>query len=105
MSDTETEIPAATTSLKKKEGIFDEGFLAAIIGLGNVFNFYFHKVMPIIGGIISGDLGAYRYLPRSVNTFFTREQMVGALGDAGFADVAAYPQTFGIAVAYRGVRV
>ena len=45
MSDTETEIPAATTSLKKKEGIFDEGFLVIITGLGNVFNFYFHIYM------------------------------------------------------------
>jgi len=45
MSDAETEIPAEITSPRGKDGIFDEGFLAAIIGLGNVFNFLFHIYM------------------------------------------------------------
>lgn len=63
------------------------------------------RIMPMTATWVSGDKsGAYKYLPRSVSTFLTREQMVGAMGASGFADVAAIPLTFGVCVCYRGIR-
>jgi demethylmenaquinone methyltransferase/2-methoxy-6-polyprenyl-1,4-benzoquinol methylase len=68
-----------------------------------VYNFYCAKVMPWTATWISGDQsGAYKYLPHSVETFLTREQMTEKLVSAGFADVEARPLTFGAVVVYRG---
>jgi demethylmenaquinone methyltransferase/2-methoxy-6-polyprenyl-1,4-benzoquinol methylase len=66
-------------------------------------DFYTERVMPITATLVSRDRsGAYKYLPRSVDTFYTREQMIAALGDAGFENVTAHPQTFGVCVCYVG---
>jgi demethylmenaquinone methyltransferase/2-methoxy-6-polyprenyl-1,4-benzoquinol methylase len=65
---------------------------------------YTERVMPWTATLIAGDRsGAYRYLPRSVSTFLSREEMVAAIGGAGFGEVTARPLTFGVAVVYRGV--
>ena len=65
--------------------------------------FYFNHILPRTATLIARDRsGAYRYLPRSVNTFLSREQLVGMMQTAGFVNIAARPLTFGIAVAYVG---
>ena len=70
-----------------------------------LYSFYFSYVMPRTAAMIAGDRsGAYRYLPRSVNTFLDRSQTVAMLENAGFADVTVRPLTFGIAAIYRGVK-
>ncbi len=70
-----------------------------------LYNFYFRRVIPCTATLISRDrTGAYRYLPRSVNTFITPQQMTGGMQQAGFSQVAARALTFGISVCYRGVR-
>jgi demethylmenaquinone methyltransferase/2-methoxy-6-polyprenyl-1,4-benzoquinol methylase len=70
-----------------------------------LYNFYFRKVLPRTATWISGDrTGAYKYLPESVNTFIGREEMMGMMRDAGFADVRQFPMTFGVCVCYRGVK-
>ncbi|HWV24466.1 MAG TPA: ubiquinone/menaquinone biosynthesis methyltransferase, partial [Thermomicrobiales bacterium] len=55
--------------------------------LGPLFRFYFETVVPIIGGILSGDLKAYRYLPRSVKNFPTADQLADIFHAAGLEDV------------------
>jgi demethylmenaquinone methyltransferase / 2-methoxy-6-polyprenyl-1,4-benzoquinol methylase len=73
--------------------------------LRGLYNFYFRRVLPRTATLISGDkTGAYKYLPESVNTFVGREQMVGMMRDAGFAQVEQFPMTFGVCVCYRGVK-
>jgi demethylmenaquinone methyltransferase/2-methoxy-6-polyprenyl-1,4-benzoquinol methylase len=73
--------------------------------LRGMYNFYFRQVLPRTATLISGDkTGAYKYLPESVNTFIGREQMMGMMRDAGFADVEQHPMTFGVCVCYRGVK-
>lgn len=70
-----------------------------------LYNFYFRKVMPRTATWISGDkIGAYKYLPESVNTFISRELMQERMAGAGFGEVVARAMTFGICVCYRGVR-
>jgi demethylmenaquinone methyltransferase/2-methoxy-6-polyprenyl-1,4-benzoquinol methylase len=73
--------------------------------LRGLYNFYFRHIMPRTAALIARDRsGAYRYLPRSVNTFLGRQQMIDLLQQAGFREVTATPLTFGVAVVYRGVR-
>lgn len=64
---------------------------------------YCNVIMPRTATFISGDRsGAYKYLPRSVKTFMSREEMVRSMAAAGFANVSATPLTFGVCVCYRG---
>ena len=73
--------------------------------LRGIYNFYFTQVLPRTATLIARDRsGAYRYLPRSVNTFIDREKMVALMSGAGFSDVTVKALTFGIAVVYRGVK-
>ena len=65
---------------------------------------YCQRVMPVTAAWIAGDRsGAYRYLPRSVGTFLTPDQMRDSIAAAGFGAVTATPLTFGVAMIYRGV--
>jgi demethylmenaquinone methyltransferase/2-methoxy-6-polyprenyl-1,4-benzoquinol methylase len=66
--------------------------------------FYTHHVMPRTATWISGDRsGAYRYLPKSIGTFWSRDKMTDMLHAAGFDDVSQHPMTFGVCVCYRGL--
>lgn len=68
-------------------------------------DFYCGWVMPWTATLISGDRsGAYRYLPRSVETFMPRGELAAAIGRAGFVDVTAHALTLGICVCYRAVK-
>ncbi len=70
------------------------------------YNFYFRKIMPITATLISGDkTGAYKYLPKSVNTFISRQAMQDRMAQAGFKEIVAKPLTFGICVCYKGIRM
>ncbi len=67
-------------------------------------DFYTGKIMPITATLISGDKsGAYKYLPKSVDTFISREKMAAMMSAAGFGKIEQHPLTFGVCVCYRGV--
>jgi demethylmenaquinone methyltransferase / 2-methoxy-6-polyprenyl-1,4-benzoquinol methylase len=61
-----------------------------------LYHFYARKILPALGGIISGDRGAYRYLPESVRKFPGPAELAEALRAAGFADVRYEYMTGGI---------
>ncbi|TVQ33723.1 MAG: bifunctional demethylmenaquinone methyltransferase/2-methoxy-6-polyprenyl-1,4-benzoquinol methylase UbiE [Phycisphaeraceae bacterium] len=66
--------------------------------------FWCSTVMPRTATWISRDTsGAYRYLPRSIETFLDREEMVRSLDAAGFGAITQKPLTFGVCVCYRGL--
>jgi demethylmenaquinone methyltransferase/2-methoxy-6-polyprenyl-1,4-benzoquinol methylase len=69
---------------------------------GKLYGFYFRKILPRIGSLISGVRGPYAYLPASVHRFPAPEQMLTRMRSAGFNDVSWTPYTFGIAGLYRG---
>lgn len=68
----------------------------------SLYLFYFRKVLPVIGGLISGDSYAYRYLNETVETFPYGDAFCQLLREAGFGDVKMTPLTFGIATIYQG---
>jgi demethylmenaquinone methyltransferase/2-methoxy-6-polyprenyl-1,4-benzoquinol methylase len=70
--------------------------------LGKLYGFYFRKVLPRIGTLISGVRGPYEYLPASVQKFPSPQEMLARMEAAGFKDVSWTPYTFGIAGLYRG---
>jgi len=69
---------------------------------GPLFRFYFHIVMPLLGGLISGDMGAYRYLPESVEKFPGPAQLGREMVEAGFTEVKYRALTMGIAYLHVG---
>lgn len=74
-----------------------------LIRLGH--EFYTHRVMPVTATILSGDRsGAYRYLPKSVETFLTRENLLGLIADAGLTGATARSLTLGVCACYRAVK-
>ncbi len=60
------------------------------------YKLYFLKVLPAIGGFVSGDSGAYRYLPASVLHFPAPDKFRAMLLDAGFSSVLHRSFTFGV---------
>jgi demethylmenaquinone methyltransferase/2-methoxy-6-polyprenyl-1,4-benzoquinol methylase len=71
---------------------------------GALYRWYFRHVLPRLGGLVSGDPGAYSYLPDSVGRFPSPEAFASLMERAGFRDVRFEPLTLGIAHLHRGER-
>lgn len=66
------------------------------------YRLYFHRVLPLVGRIVSGHPTAYAYLPESVAHFPTGDLLAERLRRAGFAEVRWRPLTLGIAALHVG---
>ena len=69
-----------------------------------LFNVYFRKVLPWIGGVVSGSRNAYSYLPASVQKFPDQSQLSLLMEQAGFVQVGYENLTGGIAALHLGRR-
>ncbi len=67
-----------------------------------LYRFYSRRVLPAVGGFISGDPGAYKYLPESVRKFPTASELAGMMRSAGFAEVDFERLTGGIVALHIG---
>ncbi len=67
---------------------------------GKIYNFYFEKFLPYLGGLISKDFKAYKYLPRSVKSFPAGMDFVEIVESVGFKHYKIKSLTFGIATIY-----
>ncbi len=72
--------------------------------LRSLYLFYFKRILPMIGGLISGDDQAYRYLPDSVIHFPESDAFAAIMREAGFAHVKYRRLTLGIATLYVGLK-
>ncbi len=70
--------------------------------LGLLYGLYFRRVLPGVGRLVSGDQGAYAYLPASVARFPEAGDFGVLMERAGFVLVSWKPLTGGIAHLYRG---
>ncbi len=52
-----------------------------------LFHFYFYRLVPLIGGLVAGDLQAYSYLPNSLTHFPSAEPLKALMLQAGFRKV------------------
>ncbi len=69
-----------------------------------LYNFYFNRVLPFLGRVISGNPHAYSYLPRSVGEFPYGDGFLEIMRHAGFSDTKYISLSFGIAAIYTGIR-
>ena len=66
------------------------------------FNLYFLHILPLIGGKVSGDKAAYKYLPASVVGFPKKKEFISTMESCGFCNVTHKAFTFGICRMYIG---
>ena len=72
--------------------------------MGKFYAFYFRRVLPTVGSLVSGVSGPYRYLPSSVQRFPAPPELLQTMESVGFEQVSWTPYSFGIAGLYRGVK-
>jgi demethylmenaquinone methyltransferase/2-methoxy-6-polyprenyl-1,4-benzoquinol methylase len=65
---------------------------------------YFRHLLPRLGGLISGDRKAYRYLDQTVETYLSGLAFVTCLQAAGFENIKQRALTCGVVTIYTGVR-
>ncbi len=70
----------------------------------SAYHLYFHHIVPLVGGWISGQRDAYRYLPESVAAFPRPDVLAQRMRAAGLADVTWTSLTFGVAAIHAGTR-
>jgi demethylmenaquinone methyltransferase/2-methoxy-6-polyprenyl-1,4-benzoquinol methylase len=75
-----------------------------IPGFRTIFNFYFSRILPWIGGAVSGSRGAYEYLPDSVHRFPDQKTLAELIEKIGFHNVEFENLTGGIAAIHIGVK-
>lgn len=66
------------------------------------YNLYFTRLLPAIGGMVSGDKAAYRYLPASVLSFPNKREWMETIRRCGFRNVSHRAYTLGICRLYIG---
>ncbi|MBQ8673845.1 MAG: bifunctional demethylmenaquinone methyltransferase/2-methoxy-6-polyprenyl-1,4-benzoquinol methylase UbiE [Bacteroides sp.] len=66
------------------------------------YKLYFLKILPAIGGLVSGNRGAYEYLPASVLRFPAPDKFIRMMETAGFSKVEHRALTLGICRMYIG---
>lgn len=73
-------------------------------GFRALFQFYFTRVLPRLGGFISGSRGAYEYLPDSVSRFPGQKLLARLMREVGFEEVEYQNLTGGVAALHMGKR-
>ena len=73
-------------------------------GFRALFQFYFSRVLPRVGGLVSGSRGAYEYLPDSVSKFPDQARLASLMKEVGFVNVDYRNLTGGIAALHSGTR-
>jgi demethylmenaquinone methyltransferase/2-methoxy-6-polyprenyl-1,4-benzoquinol methylase len=80
-------------------------FSAPVVpGFRALFGFYFTRVLPVVGGMVSGERGAYEYLPDSVSRFPDQKRLAELMRGVGFEEVGYRNLTGGIAALHTGTR-
>jgi demethylmenaquinone methyltransferase/2-methoxy-6-polyprenyl-1,4-benzoquinol methylase len=69
-----------------------------------IYYFYFFKILPFVGGIISGKREAYTYLPNSVVNFPSQEKLKEIMEGTGLKDIKIYILTGGIVAVHVGTK-
>ena len=71
---------------------------------GRVFRFYFHQIVPRLGGLISGQPDAYTYLPRSADAFVRPDELAATMEAVGLRHVRYRMLMLGTVALHVGVK-
>jgi demethylmenaquinone methyltransferase/2-methoxy-6-polyprenyl-1,4-benzoquinol methylase len=85
-------------------GVVLEFSKPTVFPLKQIFHFYFHKLMPGVGKLVSKDASAYSYLPESVEAFPEGEEFLNIMEKCGYSECKIHRLTGGIASIYTGVK-
>ena len=69
-----------------------------------LFFFYFYYVSPWVARALGGDPQAYQYLPNSLKTFRSREELCDSMRRAGLADVHYHDLSGGMVCVHVGTK-
>ncbi len=69
-----------------------------------LYNFYSRRIMPGLGGLLSGTDVPYRYLHESIRVFPSPDELCAIMKEIGFSKTSFQRLTNGIAVVYRAER-
>ncbi|HXN51780.1 MAG TPA: bifunctional demethylmenaquinone methyltransferase/2-methoxy-6-polyprenyl-1,4-benzoquinol methylase UbiE [Candidatus Acidoferrum sp.] len=72
---------------------------------GDLYRWYCRKVLPKIGGLLSGNPNAYKYLPASVARFFRPEELTSLMTRVGYGTVAYELWTLGSVALHTAKKV
>jgi demethylmenaquinone methyltransferase/2-methoxy-6-polyprenyl-1,4-benzoquinol methylase len=72
--------------------------------LGTVYKLYLKGVLPLLGGLITGDPESYLYLADSILAFPEPEEILKRLSVSGFIDLKWKVLSFGICALYEGIK-
>jgi len=68
----------------------------------SIYLIYLRHIVPLIGRLVSGDKGAYRYLNTTIESFYRTCDIPDLMNKAGLTNIAATPLTFGTVSLYSG---
>jgi demethylmenaquinone methyltransferase / 2-methoxy-6-polyprenyl-1,4-benzoquinol methylase len=96
--------------LEEMRRVLRPGGVAAILefsqppnrAFAGLYNFYSRRVLPALGGALSGSKDAYAYLPESVRKFPSAEELAQMMREAGFGEVSFERITGGIVCLHLG---
>jgi demethylmenaquinone methyltransferase/2-methoxy-6-polyprenyl-1,4-benzoquinol methylase len=71
---------------------------------GMLYRLYFFHLVPIVGGLISGQRDAYTYLPRSTEQFPSPEALKVIMEEVGLRHVRYRPLTLGTVAVHMGIK-
>jgi demethylmenaquinone methyltransferase/2-methoxy-6-polyprenyl-1,4-benzoquinol methylase len=71
---------------------------------GGLYNWYLQRLLPTLGGLVSRDLEAYRYLADTITAFPNEETLAQELHAAGFTNVHWHALTSGIVFLHHATK-
>ena len=72
--------------------------------LGILFRLYFHNVIPLLGGLITGQRDAYRYLPASADAFLQPDELKVEMEKVGLQHVNYQMLMFNTVALHGGIK-
>jgi demethylmenaquinone methyltransferase/2-methoxy-6-polyprenyl-1,4-benzoquinol methylase len=72
--------------------------------LGRLFRFYFHQIVPRLGGLISGQPDAYAYLPRSAEAFLRPDELAAVMESVSLRQVRYRMLMLGMVALHVGIK-
>lgn len=104
-------LSSVSTGLRELRRILKPNGWAAVLefsqpaaGLRSLVAVYYARVLPRLGGWLSGSRSAYEYLPDSISHFPNQSALADTMRAAGFADVRFENLTGGVAALHIGRR-
>lgn len=72
---------------------------------GKIYDQYSFRILPLLGRLVAGDEGSYRYLAESIRMHPDQETLKAMMNHAGFGRVQIYNLSSGIVAVHRGYRL